>query len=504
MPTDPRGLRSDAPLFDAWLSFHKRTTHAFTIPGHKHRLDLVGDVIASDVPYYAGLDTMKLAHGVLADAQKRAARLWEADRCWFSAGGSTHGNQALALAVARPGARVVITRSAHRSLVTALVLAGLEPVWVIPDVDPATGLPLPITAEQLERACKQAQSPSAPLPDDDAQTSSGSGPRPPVLADPQLAAFFLTDPAYVGTHGDVAAWAEVAHAHGAPLIVDAAWAAHFGFHPDLPDHALACGADALVTSAHKVLPAYSQAALILLRSNRIDQGRLETAIDATHTTSPAGSIYASIDASRALLARDGEQLLGDCLGRVRRLRDRFASVPGLVVLDGPGIDPLKITLVLAGTGADGIVIEQDLIAAGQPVELADRDTIVAMVTMADEDADLETLADNLIESIERHRAEPRQPAGMAAYTITPEVVMSPRGAYYADHAPTPIEFAVGHICSELIAPYPPGIPVLAPGERITEHGLDALLAARDAGARIAYAADPTLRTILTVVAPVPC
>lgn len=471
MPTDPRGLAPDAPLLDAWLRFHERTRHAFTIPGHKHRLDLIGDVIASDVPYYAGLDTMKLARGALADAQERAARLWGADRCWFSVGGSTHGNQALALAIGRPGDRVVITRSAHRSLVTALMLAGLEPVWVVPQVDPATGLPLPITADQLDRACREA---SAPV------------------------GVFLTDPAYVGTHGEVAAWAEVAHRQGAPLIVDAAWAAHFGFHPDLPPHALAAGADALVTSAHKGLAAYSQGALILLRGNRIRLDRLEAAVEATHTTSPAGSILASIDASRALLARDGEALLGEALRGVRATRDRLAAVPGLVVLDGLGVDPLKLTLVLAGTGADGVAVENRLLADGYPVELADRDTLVAMVTLADTRADLEALGASLVGAIEAERGMPRPAAGMAAYAITPEPVLSPRRAYFADREPVPLAAAVGQVCAELIAPYPPGIPVLAPGERITEQAREALLAAQAAGARIAYAADPRLRTVLVV------
>ena len=141
MPTDPRRLRGDAPLLDAWLRFHEQAPTPFTIPGHKQRRDLVGDVVAGDVPLYAGLDTMKLARGVVAEAEARAARLWGADLCRFSVGGSTHGNQALALAVARPGDRVVVARTLHRSMLLGLVLAGLEPVWLRPEVDATHGLP---------------------------------------------------------------------------------------------------------------------------------------------------------------------------------------------------------------------------------------------------------------------------------------------------------------------------------------------------------------------------
>ena len=136
VPTDPRGLRDDAPLLDAWLRFHEQPPTPFTIPGHKQRHDLVGDVVAGDVPLYAGLDTMKLTHGVLADAEARAARLWGADVCRFSVGGATHANQAVALALGGDGDRVVVSRTLHRSLLLGLVLAGLTPVWVRPETDP--------------------------------------------------------------------------------------------------------------------------------------------------------------------------------------------------------------------------------------------------------------------------------------------------------------------------------------------------------------------------------
>ena len=151
MPTDPRGLRPDAPLLDAWLRFQERPPTPFTIPGHKQRTDLVGDVVAGDVPLYAGLDTMKLTTGVLIDAEARAARLWGADFCRFSTGGATHANQAVALAVAGEGDTVIVSRTLHRSMLLGLVLAGLVPVWVRPEVDETTGLPLGVAPETVRR-----------------------------------------------------------------------------------------------------------------------------------------------------------------------------------------------------------------------------------------------------------------------------------------------------------------------------------------------------------------
>ena len=364
-PRDPRGLRPDAPLLDGWLRFTAQAAAGeltpMSVPGHKQRHDLTGTVTGGDAPLYGGVDTIKHADELLAGAERRAARLWGADWCRFSVAGSTHGNQALALAVGEPGQPIVVTRALHRSLLLGIVLAGLEPVWVLPDVDAATGLPGPVPVGAVRDA---------------------------LARHPDACAVFLGDPSYVGTTGDLAGHAAAAHQAGVPLLVDAAWAAHLGFHPALPPHALAAGADAMVTSAHKVLPAYTQGALVLARTapGRLDPARLHRAFEATHTTSPAGAIMASIDAARALLARDGEDLCARLLRTVAAARDRLRQVPGLAVLDGPGVEPAKLVVLLAGTGAHGIAVEADLIAAGMPVEMADRDTIIPIVTLADDEA----------------------------------------------------------------------------------------------------------------------
>lgn len=466
MPSDPRGLRGSAPLLDAWLRFQEQAPTPFTIPGHKQRTDLVGDVVAGDVPLYAGLDTMKLSTGVLTEAERLAAQLWGADVCRFSTGGSTHANQAVALAVAEDGDEVVVSRTLHRSMLLGLVLAGLRPIWVRPDVDPVTGLPLGVSPATVADALDRH---------------------------PGARAVFVGDPSYVGTVGDIAGLAEAAHAHDVPLVVDAAWAAHFGFHPALPAHAL--GADAMVTSAHKALPAYSQASLLLARSDRIDPARLDAGFEATATTSPAGAILASIDAARALLERDGEQLLGEAIAATSEARDVLREIPGLVVLDGPGVDPLKLALVLSGVGADGNAVEQDLLAAGLPVESADREVLVAVVSLADTHRSVSLLTGALTASIERHRGEPRTTAGPASYRVDPVQVVPPRVAFFARAESLPIDAAVGRTSAELVAPYPPGIPVVAPGEQVTAEVVAAIDHARAAGLRIAYAADPTLATL---------
>ena len=472
---DPRALRTSAPALAAWLDATARAAAGvltpMCVPGHKSREDLTGAVIAGDAAFYGGLDTIKNADGLRVDAERRAAELWGADWCRFSVAGSTHGNQALTLAVGKPGQEVIINRTLHRSLLLGLVLAGLRPVWVRPELDPASGLPAGVAVQTVRDA---------------------------LAEHPDACAVFLGDPTYVGTISDLAGHAAVAHDAGVPLVVDAAWAAHLGFHPDLPPHAIAAGADAMVTSAHKALPAYTQGALVLARTQRLAAARLDRAFEATHTTSPAGSIMASIDAARALLAADGEWLCGRLIRGVAAARKRLREVPGIDVLDGPGVEPTKLVVLLAGSGAQGNRVEADLIAAGMPVEMADRDTLVPIPTIADDEDQIAAFTEVLIATIERHRGTPRLPSAAASWTVEPETVLAPREAFFAPHQTVPAAEAIGRVSAELIAPYPPGVPVLAPGELITQIAVEALRGVAADGGRIAYAADPSLATFQVI------
>jgi arginine decarboxylase len=237
---------------------------------------------------------------------------------------------------------------------------------------------------------------------------------------------------------------------------------------------------------------------MLARTDRLDVARLNRAFEATHTTSPAGSILASIDASRALLARDGYRLCARLLRGVAAARRRLREVAGVEVLDGPGVDPAKLVVLLAGTGANGNLVETDLIAAGMPVEMGDRGTVIPIPSIADEEERLAVFIETLIASVERRRAAPRRTAAAAAWTVEPQTVLSPREAYFARNETVAADVAIGRVSAELVAPYPPGVPVLAPGELITADALAALREVAADGGRIAYAADPSLATFQVV------
>jgi arginine decarboxylase len=254
----------------------------------------------------------------------------------------------------------------------------------------------------------------------------------------------------------------------------------------------------MVTSAHKTLPAYTQGALLLARTERLDVARLNRSFEATHTTSPAGSITASIDAARALLARDGHRLCDRLLRGVAAARRRLREVPGVDVLDGPGVDPAKLVVLLAGTGAHGGLVEADLIAAGMPVEMGEKDLVIPIVSMADDEERVAAFVEVLITAIERHRGRPRHPVAAAAWTVVPQTILSPRDAFFARNETVSADAAIGRVSAELVAPYPPGVPVLAPGELVTADALAALREVAADGGRIAYAADPTLATFQVV------
>ena len=467
-------LRAIAPLLDAYLTYFEEHHVSFTIPGHKHKASLLdeglGRVVDSDLPLFGGLDEIKLTHNVLAKAEQMAADLWGAEWAKFSTGGSTHANQAIVLALGKPGDKVAISRTAHRSVLSALVLTGLIPIWMSPELDEATGVPVGIPLSEIER-----------------------------VSELNPVAILLTEPGYLGTFSELAPIIQKAHAKNIAVVIDAAWGAHLGFHNDIPSHAIALGADAVVTSVHKNLPGYSAAALLLVQGNLINRERLNQSFETTHTTSPAGAPLVSIDASRALLQTRGQELLGDLLVHVNKFKETIESSLGTKVFLStsdfkPGrFDPTKLVLQTATIGVSGVELEVEIRKAGIRIEMADRDTVVFLATLADTTNDFLELTKVVNAALVKLRSEPRPVVTSLSWSVKPEQVITPREAYFADTEMISRDQAAGRISADLIAPYPPGVAVLAPGEKITEQILSGLVTTQADGVRIAYATDPSLQ-----------
>lgn len=472
-------LREDAPLLDAYLRYFEVSRTPFTIPGHKQRaskLDLgLGSVVDSDTPLYGGLDEIKLTNQTLKSAESLAAKLWGGDYARFSTGGSTHVNQAVILALGKPGDKIAVARTAHRSVLSALVLAGLEPLWLSPEIDSKTGVPIGIPLSELERVL----------------------PLKPI-------ALLLTEPGYLGTISQLPELIAKAHSAKIPVVIDAAWGAHFGFHNQLPKHVMQLGADALITSTHKALPGYSASALLVARGEFLNLDRLEQSFETTHTTSPAGAPLASIDGCRALLQHHGEDLLGQLIANVAKFKADISNLFDHPIFLSPAdfapgrFDPVKIVLRANQLGTSGVAIENELLKTNIRVEMADRDTVVFLATLADDAESFAHLTSALVPILQTVVSEPRESATALSWSVIPEIGISMRDAYFAETEMVSADKAEGRISADLIAPYPPGVAVVAPGEILTTAILTGLATNKAAGVRIAYATDPTLQNFRVV------
>ncbi len=432
-----------APLLDAWVEFVDRGATPFTVPGHKRLAGTIspalGRLLDGDVPLFGGVGTIKLAAGDVARAEAVGARLWGADWCRYSTGGSTHANQAMALALGQPGDTVLVSRTAHRSTLLGLVYAGLRPVWLPCDIDERFGLPAGLSLPALEAA---------------------------LDAHPEAVALLTVEPSFVGTISDLPAVIELAHARDVAVVIDQAWGAHLGFHPGYPRHAFQLGADAMITSAHKTLPSYSQASIVAARTERLDPDRLERAFEASFTTSPSGTILASIDAARAVLADPhGADLLERLTSIVEAARAQIVAHDAGLVSPGPAdfapgrFDPAKLVVLLAQSGLSGNEIEAALIETGMPVELADRDTVIPIVTMVDDETSIAALTKQILDVAGSLPRTPRSVDAFAVWTQDiPPAPLTPREAFFAAHDTVAADAAVGRVSAGTRRALPTGRP----------------------------------------------
>ena len=470
------------PLVDALRAARALRRRPMQIPGHKNRyadaeigqgpkplgFDLLHDIIRDDLPLQGGADDNHFTHGFDEDAEALYAAAIGAAHTRFLVNGSSQGNIAAMLAVAADGRRIGVDRTSHRSMLAGLQLSGGVPVWVSPTLHPDFGLPLGIAAEALRS-----------LPAD-------------------ITGMVVTSPAYVGTMSAVRPLAAVAHELGVPLCVDQAWGAHLDWMHGDASGAIAQGADLAVTSIHKALMGYSQTAIVSTSGTLIDPKRLDRAVDLTMTTSPSATLLASIDATRAVMEVHGESAIARAIEATDAAKRRLRAVRGVVVIDeaelASPVDPLKITLWLPRTGVTGVQIAQSLWKDGHGVESADTDSIVMSVSIVDEPAFILQIADTVAGIIESLRSDARAPMPTALWQIRPEVVVSPRQALFAPRRRVPMHEAIGRVSAEQFVPYPPGVPLLAPGERVTAELVDAIRLAGRIG-RVSYCSDRTFETI---------
>lgn len=490
---DALARQGETPLFDAVAGYAGQGIIRFHMPGHKggggvHRrlLDFLGEgTFRLDVTGVMGLDDLHEPSGIIRRAQELAAEAFGGDHSFFLVNGTTAGLHAMILATCAPGDKIIVARNMHKSALAGVILSGAHPVYVKPETDLSIGLAMGVTPEAVEEALE---------------------------AHPDARAVLLVSPTYYGVTSDLQSIAEAVRARGIPLLVDEAHGPHFRFHEELPLPALEAGADACAHGMHKILGGMTQASILHVREGRIDVPRLKRVLGLIQTTSASYVLMASLDVARMQMATRGRELIGRAIDLAGRLRSGVRAIPGLTSfgrenLGRPGffgLDPTKVTVCVKDIGLSGQEAEAFLRERhGIQVELSDLFNVLFIVGFGNTDEEIARLIaalDDLVECAPLERrsrtVELLEAAGrFGPLPSVPPLAAYPREAFDRPSVATPLDRAVGGICAELVTCYPPGIPIICPGERVTPEVRDYLTVIRQFGLRISGPSDPTLETL---------
>lgn len=474
------------PLLEALQQCTERSDAPFYTPGHKRgqgisqRLrDCLGAaVFRADLPELPELDNLFAPEGAIQAAQMLAAEAFGAEQTWFLTNGSTSGVIAAIVATCQAGDPIILPRNSHQSAISALVLSGAVPIFVNPEYDPLLDIAHSITPEAVATALSKH---------------------------PNAKAVMMVSPTYYGVCGDVQAIAQLAHNHGIPLLVDEAHGAHFAFHPELPRSALNAGADLTIQSTHKTLSAMTQAAMLHVQGNRIDRDRIRKALQLVQSTSPSYLLLASLDAARYQMATQGKQLLQHTLDLADSSRTRLQEIPGLSTLElnqagAPGffdLDRTRLTVTVSELGISGFQADELLQQHCVIAELPSLRNLTLIISLGNTETDIDRLVTAFATLATRFN---QAPCAIPASWLAPLPVhrLTPRQAFFADTETRTLSQTVRQISAELVCPYPPGIPVLMPGEEITQEAIDYLQQVLNAGGVVSGCADTSLEFLQVV------
>ena len=491
-PLKAQRIRQEkAPLYEAVVNYVRKHKVSFHTPGHKHGSAIpaafrrfVGETVFDmDLTLLAEVDSLHEPQTVIRDAQILAAEAYGADQSYFLVNGSTAGNQTMILSTCQPGDLVLVPRNAHQSVLAGVLLAGCEPIFMRPEVNKELGLYTNVTVGTVEAALKRW---------------------------PHVKAVLITTPTYHGIATDTARIAEVVHEHGLPLLVDEAHGPHLKFHDELPLSAIESGADMCVQSTHKILAGMTQSSLLHVRGDRIDKGRVRKVFKLLTTTSPSYILMSSIDMARRQMALDGRRLLGRALKLARKAREEVNKIEGLVCfgrecIGQAGIydlDETKLTIACEGVGATGYEVAKELNKKyGIQVEYADLFSVFLIVSFGNTDNEIRRLVLGLRAIAQRMRSRRKRrvkPVRWELPGFSARPAVNPRYAFFAPKEVVTLEKAIGRVSAETISPYPPGIPLVVPGERLDREAVRAIRALQAAGCRIQGPEDATLETLKVV------
>lgn len=478
-----------APIAEAMRAYAADGARAYHTPGHKQGLGahpllkalVTEEGLREEVSLMEELDDLHEPTMCIKEAQEMAAALYGADQAYFMINGTTGAIHTMLMGALRPGDAVLVPRNAHRSMIGGIILAGAHPVFLQPEVDERLGIAMGLTEETVARA---------------------------IAAHPEAKALACVYPTYYGVTFDLARIAALVHAHDMLLLVDEAHGPHLRFSEALPPQAIDCGADMAAQSTHKILGAMTQASMLLVNGPRVDRERVREAASLLQSTSPNQLLLASLDIARLQMAENGRETVGRAVRLAGRLRSAINAIDGLWSF-GPeytcypgatGLDATKITVQVTGLGLSGVEAESILRHRYKvQCELSDARNLLFILSYADKDEQ----ADYLLRSLQGLARDHRRgsEASGAVSTKLPAVPaqgMTPREAFFAPKGSVAFSEAEGHIAAEQVMFYPPGIPILCPGDVIDAASLRYIEAMQALGLKVVGPRDASLGRIQVV------
>lgn len=463
--------QKQAPIYEALLDYKSKRIVPFDVPGHKQGrgnkelAEFLGkDCISIDVNSMKPLDNLAHPTSVIKDAEILAAQAFNADNAFYMVNGTTSAVQAMIMSVCKENDKIIMPRNVHRSAINSLILTGAIPIYVNPGIHKKLGISLGMSVENIKEAIENNK---------DAK------------------AIFLNNPTYYGICSNIKEIVKLAHANNMLVLVDEAHGTHFYFDKRLPTSAMEAGADMAAVSIHKTGGSLTQSSMLIMKNNRINPDYVRTIINLTQTTSGSYLLLSSLDLARRNLALNGEKIFKEVISIAEYAREEVNKVEGYYAFskeivnndDIYDFDVTKLTINTLDTGLAGIEIYDILRDEyGIQVELGDNASILAIISVGDTRYNIERLVSSLSE-IKRRYAKEEKDIIHYEY-INPIVKVSPKKAFYGDKVRIKLKDAINQVSGEFIMCYPPGIPIVAPGELLTEEIIDSIYYSKSKGSLV--------------------
>ncbi|WP_163194440.1 aminotransferase class I/II-fold pyridoxal phosphate-dependent enzyme [Clostridium thermarum] len=482
--------QNKTPLFDALMEYVNRGTIPFHVPGHKkgNGIDeefknFIGEnPFKIDVTVFKLVDSLHHPTGPIKKAQELAADAYGSDACFFSIHGTSGAIQTMIMTVVGDGDKIIIPRNVHKSVTSGIIMSGAIPIFMNPEFDKRVGIAQGVTPATVEETLR---------------------------AHPDAKAVLIINPTYYGVATDIKKIADIVHNYDIPLMVDEAHGPHLSFNDRLPLSAMAAGADICAQSTHKIIGALTQCSLLQVRSERIDIRRVQQVLNLLHTTSPSYILMASLDCARRQIALHGKELLDRAIDLANYARSEINKIQGLYcfgdeLIGNPGvyaIDPTKLTITCRDLGITGYDLDMILVNKYHiQVEMSDLYNVLAVGSFGDTKENIDKLINALREISSKYAG--KQEIIKQDFIDIPDIPpasLNPRQAFNSKKAPVVLKDSIGAIGGEFLMAYPPGIPVLCPGEIITEEIVEYIQRLKAAGLYVQGTEDPLVENIKVVL-----